>query len=831
MLDDHRRPAGLGPGGILTQHGSTAGAPLSRTQHSTDPPALANTLSASILAAGSLAAGIAAEHSAARSMDAIAEGQKRHQGRFRTARKLPLHPSRETSASAVRRTASGQPAGSARSTAADRRQVSFQLQQGADAEGLAVVFSEPSLESLPDASAGIGAATSNSRADGPATIMDRATAIQEQLRPRQLGSGGGATRDRAADVSWKDLEACYGASSAQAATVGAAEPTKTATQTWSAGGAKPRPQTSLGLRRQDTHVLETTADGRTLLRPRTAPQWPRAAARPPRPRFAPAVLEDGAPRRSQSARRGSAAPEGFDTSTVLTGSTCVAREPMTPPVLLERDAGEVASVSTQEWESRVMHAVQEHLRPAGLGQPPRRQPVPHRVSGKTYQPACVSQYMHGQNAWVAIEDPENATNGRDVAEHLPARKSRDARMQLGRGDGLADAERSHMTAPATAAATLAPAPATSVAAEPPAAPAARVALRGVPPHALLPPAAAVAVAAVAAAPGGAAALASVSRGAVPHALTAAGGDLGVAIAGRCGRVAVATPSWAHGATAAVGGGQHGTVHSASVTLDMLLLDACRTLGCLVPPLLYVRGDPVARAYYLSVPMEGGVELHSEGGRRAVASWRLQPAVVVTSAALDALTQPELRALFGAMLTHAAAPCAAGVDLAAPADCSAEAPSQAAGRSVHLAAELDHVASRSGVPLEQLDASWLHARHARTTGVQAHEWGGVRQRGLAAIGAVATVAAVAELAPGALEELMAGWGRSEGAEAAEGPSRSVLGGMRAAAKRQLGPALRLARQLLRFAEDRGAMLVAQVRWGCLVSHGAVCAITYTRTFTL
>ena len=804
VLDDHRKAAGLGQDGTLTQHGSTAGASRLRAQHSSDAPALANALSTCILAAGSLASGIAAEHSAALSM----EGQKRHQGRFRTARKLPLQPSRETSASTVRRTASVQPVGSARSTAADRRQVSFQLQQDADAEGLAVVFSEPSLESLPDASAGIGAATSKSRAGGTATIGDRATAIQEQLRPRQPGSGGGATGDRAADVSWKDLAASDGASSARAAAVGAAEPTQSATQTWSAGGAKPRPQTSLGLRRQDTHVLETTADGRTLLRPRTAPQWPRAAARPPRPRFAPAVLDDGAPRRGQSARRGSAAPEGFDASTMLTGSTCVAREPMTPPVFLERDAGEVASVSTQEWESRVMHAVQEHLRPAGLGQPPCRLPVPHRVSGKTHQPACVSQYVHGKNAWV---DPAKATNGRDVAEHLPSQKPRDARIQLERGYGLTDTERSHRTAPATAAATLAPAPATGIVAEPPAAPAARVALRGVPPHTLLPPAAAVAVAAVAAAPGGAAALASVSRGAVLHALTAAGGDLGVAVAGRCGRVTMATPSGAHSGAAAVGGGQHGTVHAASVTLDMLLLDACRTLGCAVPPLLYVRGDPVARAYYLSVPMEGGVELHSEGGRRAVASWRLQPAVVVTSAALDALTQPELRALFGAMLTHAAVPCAAGVDLAAPADCSAEAAEQAAGRNVHLAAELDRVASRSGVALERLDASWLHARHACTTGVQAQERGGVRQRGLAAIGAVATVAAVAELAPGALEELTAGWGRSEGAEAAEGPSRSALGGMRAAAKRQLGPALRLSRQLLRFAEDRGAMLVAQVRW--------------------
>ena len=250
--------------------------------------------------------------------------------------------------------------------------------------------------------------------------------------------------------------------------------------------------------------------------------------------------------------------------------------------------------------------------------------------------------------------------------------------------------------------------------------------------------------------------------------------------------------------------------AALAALDMVLLDASRTLGCRVPPLLFVRADAVARAYYVSMPLEG------PGAAGAAAlTWRLRPAIVVTSATLEMLTRPELRALFGGLLTHSVTPASAGADLAAAAgdagDGAQDTPATHATRMLSSSRQAEFAARSGGVGWQRVDASRLHGWRAAAGGPPPPPplQGNVQRQAFAATGTVATVAALAELAPEAVEVLAAdgGWSeRAEAAAAAGGP----LAGMRAAARRQLRPALRLARQLLHFAEDRGAMLVAQVR---------------------
>lgn len=788
VLNDHQKLCQDGLGATLTQHdtGGAMAAPMI-APHRSGPAPLPSVPSAPAASAGSLAAAVAvdstssnAQH-AARSLEG-ALPQKRQGQRFRTVRKLPLELSSDSSSGAARRQPSVQKSSSLRSAVAQQPwQVSSpEMSPESSPAALAAVFSEASIDSCPDASAGISTASSQRPVDrtdvarASCTLAERATAIQSHLRRQHSGVADVSRQHSgASDVEREVPEA----STAVLHVPEAAPPTCPQQRP----GVMPRPQSALGLQRHESHVLETSGDGRTYLRPRTAPQGGSAPARPPKPRFAAAVLDCGQRSRGRSMHAGMVVVGG--PGNLVAGSRAV------PTVL--SGSGERAAVAPEApahmhgRKDRIMHAIQEHLIPARGGA--RQMPC---VGGGDQRATCLARAQG--NGGAKSEDG-----------HLVAEGPHCTRMDAGGVVGNTLVSSSHVGR-ASAAQTLVPLNGVEGVVLGPRNPAARVALQGVPAHVLLPPAAAIAVSAVAAAPGGANALASVGRGAVPHALASTGGELGVAVAGHSGREDPA--AGLAGSRAPLGTSAQGqSFQAVSATLDMLLLDACRTLGCAVPPLLYVRGDPIARAYYVSVPMEGGEGREDGGVPRLPPTWRLQPALVVTSAALDALTQPELRALFGAMLTHAVSPCGAGVDLACgagPFGCAEALPGSRPGSGAELLAELERVAGGGDHVTRAPDTSRLHVHHSHGGALA------VPDRGLAAAGAVATVVAVAELAPEALGTLAAGWGHSEAAEMGAG---GPLAAIRAAERRQLRPALRLARQLLRFAEDRGAMLVAQVRW--------------------
>eukprot|EP00892_Ulva_mutabilis_P001972 jgi/Ulvmu1/11776/UM008_0190.1 len=797
ILDDHNKAAPRAPGATRRQYGRQAAAsdmhnPASDTATlaAVMPSMLSTTASVgarpavhSIIGSGSRP-GSAPHASSGKHKQADARDR-----RFRALRKLPLQDSMDRVASVEGLVAArgGSSAQSMHSMPAGRRQVSFQQQSEASAEVLATVFSEPSIESLPEASAGIGPKVGAFAVAGqaeriesaatPATIAQRAKMIQESLQRQQSHSMH--STHSGLDRSANELET-YTTNHTHS-TLGM--PKTDSMHSMHASGPSQRPQTAIGLPGGGTYGTGTVG-GRVQLRPKTAPHSPRgtAHARPPMPQFATAVLDTGT-----AQHRGRERFSGADG--VVAGTACFALAPCCGAVLAPARPTAASVRSTHDRQDRISAAIRQHLAPArdrraamrpqermAEGFELRGHPGGHR-GGRPPAGDCGRDdgVDYGRTKWYA---------GEPVAAHAnTARSTAPAVAGMGyRRHGQAHAGL-------------------------------RVALAAVPASALLPPAAAVAIAAVAAAPGGAAVLAAVSRGCVPHALAATGTDLGVAVVGPEARNLQVGDGRAQHAAHSQGPALGGATVAARTTLDMLLLDAARTLGCAVLPLLYVRGDAVARAYFVSVPLEeGGLG----GATVGPPTWRLRPAVVVTSATVEMLTEPELRALFGALLTHAVAPGTTGVDAAGPAPGYPDHASAPAGSRAG-AAEHEHCAMETMVGQRRemhaskaLDASWLHTHEQHAYGRD--EWVGAgaaaRQQAFAAIGTVATAAGVAEVAPEAVAVLAVGAGRAERAEAAAGGGGGTLACMRAAGRRALRPALRLAQQLLRFAEDRGAMLVAQ-----------------------